>query len=128
MGPIEFKAGSKTYAEALGIPKERAEELTDQFRLINHELKKPIREGEEPPTSDFILEHYIPLANNKQELVFCCFYAGVKTEEHIFSRKRQSEDDDDCDCENCVARRAAGIPKPEDPFEFLSALLKSRLK
>jgi hypothetical protein len=76
MNKIKWKENGKHIADNLHIPEKRKEELEYRLSLICHEMEKPVRKGQQSPTSDIFIKLCIALAENEQELIFCSYIAG----------------------------------------------------
>lgn len=76
MKPIKWKEGEDYLWKSLGIEEERAEELEHRFKLILREAMRPVKKGEQSPTSDVIIKMFIALAKTQEELILCSFVAG----------------------------------------------------
>lgn len=137
---VKYTEGRKFFHEGFGITPQRAEQLLHGMKLVVHEYKKPKAPGEKRNVkADFFLVGYKKLAQTDEELCFLLFQAGMSTKkaieevreggnilEEIFTGRsgENDTDTDECDCENCVARRAAGIKKSEHPLDFLAEMLR----
>ena len=91
---VQFKTGCDDLYQALGIPEDRAEELTYRMKCIIHEVTRPTKGNEEGPTSDVMLKMFIALAENQQELIMCSYMAGFKTPD-VFDLYDLDEEDFD---------------------------------
>lgn len=90
MKAIKYLAEKETIWESLDISKERVEDIEFRMKLILHDFFKPTKSEYLPPT-DQILKLYISLAKNEQELIYCAYLAGMKTEE-IFGEELAKEE------------------------------------
>lgn len=148
MTPINFKEGAKTFAQAMSLTKEREVEIDHQMKLIVHELQKPLKAGEKPPPTIYLLKKFLEIAKNDEERVYCTFIAGLNTEDlnaaGLLSNRSvynpEGDDNDDCDCPACTERRKNGGQRPFNPnglglgvmsgkdfIDFLSSLQRNKL-
>lgn len=126
MNTTKFDDSQKTYSDSLGISKERADELIHQFKLIDHESRKPLAKGEKPKTIDFFLSEHLKLVDSSKgpEIAFVSYFAGMSAARAKTVLPGEDEGDN-CDCDMCVASRNAGDYLNTE--ELILSLLKSGL-
>jgi hypothetical protein len=101
MKPIIFKDGCDTLAEALGITKDREDELAYRLNLIIHDFTRPKRKSDKDDDnygSDKLIKLFVAVAETEEERIWCAYNAGNKvpemynTDEYEFDEWDEEED------------------------------------